>query len=203
MTSSVPVRVITVMTFERPDAARRARTVTGSHLVCVGRGFEAGGLRKILPPLCKVYESEPWQEDGFAEQEFAIQAPGVWHRSPLVDGEFVCIREIGVDEAFEARTGTVILRFNEIVPLPGEFAQETFVGSQGKVFDDAGMHLFDAAFELLLETLARDYEQRFGKAWPDQLVEAITGSLRNCDLTAVSRSQVLDLATEIRCAYFG
>lgn len=118
---------------------------------------------------------------------------------PPNDGELVSFRRIGEwEEIFECDKGTWVLRTDEVVTVaPDTIARELFAGGHGEVFHDAGMHVSDAIFEILLEKLTEDYERCHNEPWPSVLSECIVDVLRGKNSLEITRSDIAWLETEV------
>jgi hypothetical protein len=112
-------------------------------------------------------------------------------------GENIYVRRVERDEVFDSPKSLLILSPYKITEVVGDFAQGVLASRHGEEFDDVHNAVFDAAFELLLDELGRDYETCYSRPWPDALPDAITDALRPLDLLVASRDDIMRLADEI------
>jgi hypothetical protein len=114
----------------------------------------------------------------------------------LLCGEYARLRLPGEGEIFDADHGLLIVTPGAVTSITGDLGQSVFQ-KHGEEVVDPTLRLFDAAFDLLLREIGRDWEACFGCSWPDELVDIITDVLRSIDLSACDDADVLALAGEV------
>jgi hypothetical protein len=193
----VAVKVIHALYTGQDFSAFDWDSAVDANLVAVGLPFSPSLSKQLLSPPNRFYEGYQDIDETSYAQDFVVQAPGPWAADPHLRGELIYVRRVEEDEVFDGPKSLLILSPYEITEVTGDFAQAVFASRHGESFSDAHNAVFDAAFELLLEEVGRDYEQCFARPWPDQLPDAITDVLRPLNLYEVSRVDIMSLAAEI------
>lgn len=131
------------------------------------------------------------------EVEFVVESERDLFQDEAFRGEYVTVRSPGEGEIFDGERELLVLYPDRMTEISGDFGQEVFQGSHRKEVRDASLRLFEAAFDLLLDAVGKDFERCYGRSWPDELPDAITDTLQNKDLSGYNLSDILALANDV------